>query len=184
MLLDALAIPRAVVAGHSSASLVARRFALDHPERVAGLILEGSFVKLGDHAAAVGAELAALKDPIARELVHDFVGETFARPVPRAYVDAMIEESLKVPARVWRETFASLLDFDDSAELATLRIPTLIVWGDRDAIIDREATETLARSIRSSSLLTFEGVGHTPHWEDPERFARDVVAFVEHRDPS
>jgi pimeloyl-ACP methyl ester carboxylesterase len=180
LLFDALALPRAVVAGHSSASLVARRFALDHPERVAGLVLEGSFVKVGDHAAAVGAGLAALKDPIAREFVGEFVRGTFVRPVPGAYVEAMIEESLKVPARVWRETFASMLAFNDSAELAALRVPALIVWGDRDAIIDREATETLARSIRSSSLVTFEGVGHTPHWEDPERFAREVAAFVEH----
>ncbi|MBL0171062.1 MAG: alpha/beta hydrolase [Gemmatimonadaceae bacterium] len=91
----------------------------------------------------------------------------------------MIEESLKVPARVWRETFASLLESNDSAELAALRMPTLLVWGDRDTIIDREATEFLARSIPSSSLLVFEGVGHTPHWEDPERFSRGVVAFVE-----
>lgn len=179
LLLDALVVPRAVVAGHSSASLAARRFALDHPERVSGLVLEGSFVEVGGKAAAVGAAFAALKDPMSREFVRDFVGGTFARPVPRAFVDAMIEENLKAPARVWRETFAALLEFDDSAELAALRAPTLIVWGDRDTIIDREATETLARSIRSSSLLAYEGVGHTPHWEEPDRFARDVVAFVE-----
>ena len=177
---DALELPRAVVAGHSSASLVARCFALDHAERVVGLILEGSFIELGHHAAAVGAELSALKDPIAREFVRAFVDGTFVRPVPRDYLDAMIEESLKAPARVWRETFASVLDFNDANELAALRMPTLIMWGDRDAIIDREATETLARSIPNSSLLAFEGVGHTPHWEDPERFARGIVTFVEH----
>src|SRR5262245_45198452 len=43
-LLDALHLTRVVVSGHSSAALVARRFALDHRERVAGLVLEGSFV--------------------------------------------------------------------------------------------------------------------------------------------
>ncbi|MBL0171061.1 MAG: alpha/beta fold hydrolase [Gemmatimonadaceae bacterium] len=81
LLVDALALPKVVVAGHSSASLVARRFALDHAERVAGVILEGSFVRLGDHAASVGAAFAALKDPVARDFVRDFVGETFARPI-------------------------------------------------------------------------------------------------------
>lgn len=180
LLLDALAIPRAFVVGHSSASLVARRFALDHPERTAGLVLEGSFVRLGPRAAGVAAKFAALEDPIAREFVRDFTGGTFARPVPRAFVDSMVEESLKVPARVWRETFASLLTFDDSTELGTLRIPTLIMWGDKDAIIDREATASLARSIQTSRIVSFEGVGHTLHWEDPERFARNIVAFVEH----
>lgn len=178
LLFDALALPRAVVAGHSSASLVARRFALDDAERVAGLVLEASFVERRDRAAAVAPQFAALEDPMPRELVRDFLGGTFARPLPEAFLDATIDENTKAPARVWRETIASLVEHDDSAELAALRAPTLIVWGDGDAIVDREATETLARAIRSSRLLAYEGVGHTPHWEDPARFARDIVAFV------
>lgn len=42
LLLDALDIDRAVIAGHSGWCLVARRVAIDHPERVAGLVLEAS----------------------------------------------------------------------------------------------------------------------------------------------
>ncbi len=91
----------------------------------------------------------------------------------------MVDESLKAPARVWRERCASLVEYDDSRELPALVTPTLIVWGDRDAIIDRAATEALERSIQSSKLLAYRDVGHTPHWEAPERFARDVAAFVE-----
>lgn len=180
-LLDALAIRRAVIAGHSSASIVARRVALDHPEKIAGLVLEGSFVKLGEAAAQVGARLASLEDPIPRELARDFASATFGRPVSTEFVDAMIEESLKAPARVWRETFASLLDYDDAAEVAELDVTTLVVWGDRDAIIDRAATDALAGSIRDSTLVVYEGIGHTPHWEDPARFAHDIAAFVEAR---
>ena len=176
--MDLLAIRRAVIAGHSSASIVARRFALEHPEKVAGLVLEGSFAKLGEGAKQFGAQLASLEDPIPREFVRDFASATFRRPVSKEFVDAMIEESLKVPARVWRETFASLLDYDDSAKLD---VATLVLWGDKDAIIDRAATDALARSIRDSKLLVYEGVGHTLHWEDPARFAHDVAQFVEAR---
>jgi non-heme chloroperoxidase len=181
-LLDALAIRRAVIAGHSSASIVARRFALDHPEKIAGLVLEGSFVKLGEAAAQFGARLASLEDPIPREFARDFAGATFGRPVSKEFVDAMIEESLKVPARVWRESFASLLDYDDAAEIAKLDVATLVMWGDQDAIIDRAATDALARSVPRSKLLVWQGIGHTPHWEDPERFAHDVAVFVEARE--
>jgi non-heme chloroperoxidase len=177
-LLDVLAVRRAVVAGHSSASLVARRFALDHPDRVAGLVLEGSFVKLPGVPEELKATFAALTDPIPRKFVRDFTTGTFVRTPSAGFVDAMVDESLKVPARVWRETFASLLDYDDSGELANLDTPTLIAWGERDAIIDRAATDGLVRAIRSSTLISYEGVGHTPHWEVPERFARDVSAFV------
>jgi len=177
-LLDALAIRRAVIAGHSSASVVARRFALDHPERVAGLVLEGSFVKLGEGAAQFGARVGSLEDPISQEFARDFASATSGRPVSKEFLDAMIEESLKTPARVWRETFASLLDYDDSAEAAKLDVRTLVIWGDKDAIIDRTATIALARSIRDSKLVVYEGIGHTPHWEDPARFAHDVAAFM------
>jgi pimeloyl-ACP methyl ester carboxylesterase len=180
-LLEALAIRRVVIAGHSSASLVARRFALDHPAKIDGLVLEGSFVKLGEGAARFGARLASLEDPISRDFARDFASATFGRPVPNQFIDAMIDENLKTPARVWRETFNSLLDNDDSAELAKLDVRTLVIWGDKDAIIDRTATDALVRSIRNSKLVVYEGVGHTPHWEDPTRFARDVAAFMEVR---
>jgi non-heme chloroperoxidase len=177
--LDALSVRRAVVVGHSSASLVARRFALNHPDRVAGVVLEGSFVKLGAAvAASVAPTFSALDDPMSREFVQGFVAGTLSRPVPNAFVGAMIDESLKVPARVWRETFAGLLEYDDSAELRRLQPRALIVWGDADAIIDREATAALGRSLPTSEVVVYERVGHTPHWEAPERFARDLSAFA------
>ena len=180
-LLVALEIKRVVIAAHSSASIVARRFALDHPEKIVGLVLEGSFLKLGEGAAQFQARLAALEDPVPREFARELANATFVRPVAKAFVEAMIEENLKAPARVWRETFVALLDYDDSGEIGELDVMTLVVWGDMDAIIDRAATETLVRSIRNSKLVVYEGIGHTPHWEDPRRFAQDVAAFVEAR---
>jgi pimeloyl-ACP methyl ester carboxylesterase len=39
--------------------------------------------------------------------------------------------------------------------------------------------ETLAKRIPSAELLVYRGVGHTPRWEDPRRFAGDIAAFVE-----
>jgi pimeloyl-ACP methyl ester carboxylesterase len=81
-LLDAVKLMRVVVAGHSSASLVARRVALDHRERVAGVVLEGSFVRLaGPALQAAGRRFAALADPIDPTFVRDFAAGTFARPV-------------------------------------------------------------------------------------------------------
>ena len=177
-LLDALSIRRAVIVGHSSASIVARRFVLDHPEKVAGLVLEGSFVRLGEGAKRFAASLTSLKDPVSRDFVRDFASQTFGRPVSKVFVDAMIDENLKVPARVWREAFVSLVDYDDSAELDAVDVATLVIWGDRDTIIDRASTEALARSIGNSKLVVYEGIGHSPHWEDPVRFAHDVAAFV------
>lgn len=178
-LLHTLDLPSVVVAGHSSASLVARRFALDHPERVAGLVLEGSFLRLpGPVIASAGPSFAALTDPIDPAFVRAFMAGAYVRPVDRDFVETTIAENLEVPARVWRESFQSLVDYDDAGELAGLDVPTLVVWGDRDAIADRAATNDLVHAIRSSTLVTYDGVGHSPHWEAPEKFGKDVAAFV------
>lgn len=178
-LLDALGLRRVFLAGHSSASIVARRFALDHPGRVAGLVLEGSFVTLrGRVPAPVATQFRSMSDPISRDFVRAFVAGTFARPPPPLFVETMVDEAMKVPARVWSGVFDSLLDYEDSSELATLGAPALVVWGDQDGLIDRSATDALARSIRSSRLVVHGGIGHTPHWEAPERYASDVAAFM------
>src|SRR6185503_12010181 len=65
-LLDALGIERAVLVGHSGSCLVARRVALDHPDRVAGLVLEASPTTLKGHPGLtdlVTSVVAHLSDP-------------------------------------------------------------------------------------------------------------------------
>jgi pimeloyl-ACP methyl ester carboxylesterase len=151
---------------------------LDHHDRVAGIVLEGSFVAAPRLAIEAADRFAALTDPIDPAFVRAFAAGTFAHPVDTAFIDAMVAESLKVPAHVWRRTFASLLDYGDAVELERLDVPALIAWGNSDGIVDRAATDRLAGAIRKSTLAVYEGVGHTPHWEVPERFARDVSAFV------
>jgi pimeloyl-ACP methyl ester carboxylesterase len=56
-----------------------------------------------------------------------------------------------------------------------------LVWGDADGLVDRDTQTLLAEQIGGAELLVYQGVGHTPRWEDPTRFASDVAAFVEKR---
>jgi pimeloyl-ACP methyl ester carboxylesterase len=53
-----------------------------------------------------------------------------------------------------------------------------LIWGDGDSIITREQEQALRSGIAGSQLVVYSGVGHTPHWEDPARFAADLVTFV------
>ena len=180
-LLDALGIERAVLAGHSGSCLVARRVAIDSPGRVAGLVLEASPLTLKGHERLEGfiAVLASqLEDPIGRAFARQFVVDTSSPDVSPEAIEVFTEELLKVPARVWREMFTGLLRYDDSADLGAITAPALLLWGDRDDLVDRAAQDTLAARIRNAELLVYPGVGHTPRWEDPTRFAADVAAFV------
>ena len=181
-LLDALDLTSAVIHGLSSSSLVAQRFAIDNPGRTTGIVLEGSFATLRGNkevAESVASAISTLRDPIDPEFVREFQAGALAQSVPQAFMDALVRENLKVPARVWRAAFEGLLQDDHTAELQAIEVPTLILWGDQDALIGRDQQDVLTTGIPDSELVVYAGAGHALHWEEPQRFAADLVAFVE-----
>ncbi|HET6476562.1 MAG TPA: alpha/beta hydrolase [Thermoleophilia bacterium] len=185
--MDALRIEAAVVVGASSGGQVALRLALDHPERILGLVLLGSPLRLSDKPGvreAWDATLSLLEDPIDPGFVRDFIESIVVQPVPEAVIETLVQESLKVPAFVWKATMSALLEDDLSPRIGDVAAPTLVVWGDQDAILPRSEQEALATGIRGARLLVYEGGGHAFYWEDAERVAADLVAFVGSLDAS
>ena len=61
----------------------------------------------------------------------------------------------------------------------SIAAPTLLIWGDQDAFVPESDQQTLLATIAGSRLETYRGTGHAVHWEEPARFAADLVAFVE-----
>ncbi|HTN79184.1 MAG TPA: alpha/beta hydrolase [Acidimicrobiales bacterium] len=180
-LLDALGIDEAVLAGHSGSCPVVRRVALDHPERVAALVLEASPTTLRgnpDLDALIHSVVSTLDDPIDPDFARSFVADTSSDDLDPELVDALAAELVKVPARVWKETFAGLAQYDDSAELERIEVPTLLLWGDADRLVTRDMQDVLVACIECAELRVYEGVGHTPRWEASGRFTSDVTAFA------
>ena len=180
--LDALGIERAVLAGHSGSCMVARRVAIDQPDRIAGLVLEASPTTLRGHPGFKGfveSVVSALEDPISPDFARSFAVDTSWDEVDVEVIDRFVGELLKVPARVWQETFAGLLNYDDLRELRRISVPTILIWGDADRLVGRDMQEQLAELITGGELLVYSGIGHTPRWEDPLRFAGDVAGLVE-----
>jgi pimeloyl-ACP methyl ester carboxylesterase len=178
---DALGLQPAMVVGHSMGSTNAQRFAIDHPERTLGLVLAGAFATYRDNPAVVGfwqSTVSRLTDPIDPDFVRAFQESTLAQPVPQGFLDIVVQESLKVPARVWRATFDGFLEDECAGELGKIKAPTLIVWGARDAFCSRHDQDALLMAIAGSRLSVYERAGHALHWEEPERFAADLVAFA------
>jgi pimeloyl-ACP methyl ester carboxylesterase len=180
--MDATGVASAAVVGHSMGSLVAQEVALARPDRVSHLVLVGS-ASTFDNPVARDLERAVqeLDDPVPRGFVSEFQASTVCRPIPEAVLDAVVNESMKMPARVWRDAMAGILAHRAGARLGALTMPTLLVWGDRDEIAPRVEQDGLHQAMRGSVLAIYEDSGHAPHWEQPDRFARDVVAFVQPR---
>lgn len=181
-LLDALNIERAVLAAHSGSCFVARCVAINHPERIAGLVLEASPTTLHGNAKLqrfVRSVISNLTDPIDVDFVRSFTIDTSSSDIEPEFLDQMIAEQMKLPAHVWREMFTELMQYADIADLGRIVAPTLLIWGEADGLIKREMQEQLVERIPRAELIIYPGVGHTPRWEDPIRFASDVTEFVE-----
>jgi non-heme chloroperoxidase len=183
--MDVLELEATVIAGGSSGGIIARCFAIEHPNRTLGLILVSSPLALKDKSDVMAlwdSKISKLKDPIDPSFVHEFVKSTLVQQVPQEFFETMIKENLKVPARVWRATLRGLLEDVSSEKLNKVKVPTLIVWGNKDRIIPRSEQETLMKGIAGSRLLVYPGAGHMLYWEEPAHFASDIVAFIENLD--
>ncbi len=111
--------------------------------------------------------------------MREFQASTLHRPVPDEFFERLVAESQKAPARVWREAFDGLLACDDAGELGRIAAPTLLLWGEQDALFPGEAGQSaLAAAIPGARLTVYRDTGHSPNWERPERVAPDLEAFL------
>jgi non-heme chloroperoxidase len=180
--MDAVRVEKATLVGDSSGGLIAQRVALDYPHRVSRLVLIGSPTTLVNNKVVreLGEEmLAALEDPISPEFVREFVLGTIHQPVPEEFLERAVSESLKVPARVWRDYYEGVvLTVDDTTRLGEIGAPTLIVWGEQDALLPREEQEWRAAAIPDATLKVYPETGHLAHWVRPEWVVRNLEAFM------
>ena len=180
--LDAGGLGRATLVGHSYGSFVARHVAIAHPTRVDRLVLIGTGVPAANEVTReLRAALADLPDPIPREFARDFQASTAYRPLPPEFFERIVDESLKIPSRLWRPMIDRLLEYDDSVRLSEILAPTLLVWGDHDALFSRADQDRFLDALPAAKLSIYDETGHCPNWERPERVAADITDFVHGR---
>jgi rifampin ADP-ribosylating transferase len=177
--MDAAGIPSAVLLGSSSGGYIAQQVAITSPHRVAGLVLVGSPRSL-QRRPSFADEVDQLTEPVDAAWVRKSLAwfPRF-RPVPPWYIDGRVQDGVRMPAYVLRETLAGLASARPPTDTATITTPTLILWGARDELLTREDQQALAAAIPASRLIVYQDTGHLVLWEQPERVASDLTAFVD-----
>ncbi|WP_231999820.1 alpha/beta fold hydrolase [Mycobacterium sp. 1245852.3] len=203
-LIDHLGQDKVYLLGHSYGGFVAQRYALDHPERLTGVILFESSPHTGDeHGAEATRQVQAFaaRNPDNPELstvlaalqsvgsITDDLQLTRALRglLPAYFADYWGRETEFAPVRGQaRVTYISRLDadlvpdvIDDRAALPTLTTPALVIAGRYDVICGVRWAEELHNLIPQSRLKILEKSGHFGHLEEPEEFALAITSFVE-----
>ncbi len=202
-LLSVLEIDRATVLGHSLGGGVAAQFAYQFPERCERLVLVGS----GGIGRSVSPLLRLAAIPGA-----EFLMPLFGLPPVRAASRFAAEILQRFDTALGRDTEEVLAVFDAlpntaarRAILRTLRsgvdwrgqvitmldraylaegMPTLLVWGRRDAVIPLGHGRLAHVAMPGSELEIFDEAGHFPHHSDPDRFVELVEQFISRTKPA
>jgi pimeloyl-ACP methyl ester carboxylesterase len=188
-LLDALQVQRAVLAGNSLGGEVAWRAAFLAPQRVAGLVLVDAsgppftplLVPLGFRVARIPVLNRAMEFLLPRPLVARSVAEVYGNParVSEELVDRYYELTLREGNRRALSTrLQHLQSGEDAQRIATLKLPTLVLWGGRDRLIPPSVGQQFKRQIAGSQLQVFDALGHVPQEEDPAATVAAVKVFL------
>jgi pimeloyl-ACP methyl ester carboxylesterase len=192
-LMDRLGLGRAHLAGNSLGGAVAVMIAARHPERVGRLVLLDAagynfapadrpfFVRLagGPGAGALGGRPLVrrlLVELALRQVFHDdakVTSETvdeYEAPLARPGALGALRSLVRGTASPEIARFPELI--------ATIRAPTLIVWGREDAWVPLRDAGRFAAAIPGSRTVVLEGCGHMPQEERPEEVARLLSEFL------
>jgi len=202
-LLMALGHDRATFVGHSLGGGVAMQLAYQFPEHCERLVLVGSgglgreITPLLRAATLPGAELVipllvddrvlGIGRGVGRLLgrvglrVHTDLGEVLRGHASLS--DGEARAAFLHTLRTIVDPMGQRVDASDRLYLAQA-IPFLLVWGERDPIIPVEHAYTAHRLVPGSRLEVFPDAGHYPHLDDPLRFVRLLIDFMETTEPA
>ncbi|HVC40804.1 MAG TPA: alpha/beta fold hydrolase [Candidatus Saccharimonadales bacterium] len=185
--LDAAGVGAAAVFGASMGGLVAQHLVVDHPARVADLILaatapggnDGVDAEPDDQAALLGKGARTPEDAY-RLACTVLYSPHFQRTHPE-FIETEIRERALHPVRprVFSAQFSAMWQPDDSfGRLAAVAVPALVVHGTDDVVTPFENARILVGQIPGAQLRAFEGCGHLFFHERPAETARVVIEHL------
>jgi pimeloyl-ACP methyl ester carboxylesterase len=185
---QAVGLERVALVVHDWGGLIGMRWACDHPEAVGALALSGTGFFADGKWHGLGE---ALRTEGAGEAVVDAIDrDGFAamlRQTGRGFDDDAIEqywrayeteEQRRAHLALYRSgDFTKLVPYE--GRLAELGIPTLIIWGEDDTFAPVGGARRFEHQIPDAKLVLVGGAGHFVFEDDPERCAREIVAFLD-----
>ena len=191
-----MALDRIHLVGHSLGAAVALQFAVQCPHKVKKLLLvspppaEGMTCSPQEDHAVFGLTLPHIAENTHLQFFfrnahmdRAILSHVLTRITPGMdHGSKLFSDLVDDASRVSRETLKgvvqSLGSWTVKDRLPALDMPVLILWGDKDTVVERAPLERLAGDLPHAELVVWEGIGHAPQLEQPDRFQALLTEFI------
>jgi pimeloyl-ACP methyl ester carboxylesterase len=178
-IIEELRLERPVLMGHSMGSGICLTVALEHGEKLGGVVaVDGADKVVGVFAPEIYQSY--LESPM--ELMLEMTMESFrslcAKSTPPDRVEEIAQDLLRIHPHVTAGDTQAFNSFDISDRSANIKTPVLFIAGSEDFLVTPEMVRGAAVKIKRSKTVILDGVGHFPHTEAPDRFNREVSEFL------
>lgn len=179
--MEAMHIEKADVVGHSLGSMTAATLAAYYPERVDHLVLLSTATSIPKATTDwLWDNVPKLKHPIDPNSEFMVAWNSNPTPVNEDFLTHERADGATVPAQVWMGVLRAITAMDWSPMAARITAPTLIIWADKDALLDAASQTHLKEVLPAAKYVTLPGLGHNFFWEQPEKAAKEINEFLAH----
>lgn len=184
--MDQVGLKQARVAGISMGGVISQQLALRHPQKVRSQILAATWAKCDAYAQDIFRMFVKTRASLPFDdflaLLHLWIFTPGHYDKNLADLQQGRKDALSYAYPQTQRGFAgqaeACITHDTSRDLSRIKQPTLITAGTADIFTPYAFAKELHQGIKGSDLLTFEGFGHTHHWEDLERFNRETTRWL------
>ncbi len=185
--MDQLGVQQVIVAGHSMGGRIAWNLAAAHPERVSKLVLlsPDGFPDpnaKSDKTYEVPALLGLLPYSLPKWALRmggvapAFADDSQLTPqMMQRYHDMMLAPGVRTALL---ERMRQTRNSDPVVRLQSIKAPTLLIWGEKDAFIPLSNAQDYLKAMPQAKLVTLPGIGHVLHEEAPQASVQAVLDFL------
>jgi 3-oxoadipate enol-lactonase len=187
-MLDGLGVTSACLVGFSLGGMIAQYMAIDHPERVAALVLVSTVCRFDsgvrramEDRIAINQELGAqaAAEAVAKSLFTEEFRQSEAAFLNKFYAWRVAQSQQCIVDSI-RATFG----LDTCERLSRLKMPSMVIVGDQDVATPPSAVKDLTRHLTHVHIEVVEGAGHMLTIERPKEFVRILDGFLARHYPS
>lgn len=164
--IENLNLEKFYLSGHSFGGELAVKYSLRFPEKINKLfLLDASCIRTRD-----------LKKKLLYIISKIFRIFSFSSFLRKAFYKFVVGKSDYLSVKgVMRDTYLKVIAEDLSGVLSQIKIPTVIIWGEKDDITPLNDARIISQRIKNSRLEIIPDVGHNPHLENPEELSKLIT---------